>query len=141
MSHRVSSSPSPQLASPVRAVTYLRVSTNSQTEKYGLDIQRHGCQQYVHEHGYILVHEYVEGDGQRGVSGGNTERPVMTRLLRDATRRPRPFEEVLVYDTSRVARDDSVWYAGWIEEQLLAQQVVIEYVSARFTTSSRQPTV
>jgi len=124
---------STRLASTVRAVTYLRVSTDQQTEKYGLEIQRHACQQYAREHGYTLVHEYLEGDGQREVSGGNTDRAAITRLLRDAARRPRPFEKVLVYDTSRLARDDSVWYGGWIEEQLLAQAVVIEYVSERFT--------
>jgi site-specific DNA recombinase len=133
MPHRDSSSLPPRLASTLRAVSYLRVSTDSQTEKFGLEIQRVACQQYAREHGYTIVHEYLEGDGQRGVSGGNTDRPTITRLLQDATRRPQPFEKVLVYDTSRVARDDSVWYGGWIEERLLTQQVVIEYVSERFT--------
>jgi DNA invertase Pin-like site-specific DNA recombinase len=117
---------SPPFPSLLRAVAYYRVSTDQQAERYGLESQRLACQQYAREHGYTLVHEYLEGDGQRGVSGGDINRPCLNRLLRDATQQPRPFERVLVYDTSRIARDDFTWLAGWVEAQLAGHGIRIE---------------
>jgi site-specific DNA recombinase len=121
------------LPSPVRASGYFRVSTDQQTEGYSLDNQRAACQRYATEHHYQFITEYVEGEGKRGVSGGATDRPVMNRLLRDAQQRPRSFDVVVIYDTSRLARDDFMWYGGWVEEQLAACGVTVEYVKERFS--------
>src|SRR5262249_61259403 len=96
-----------------KAALYLRVSTDQQTEKYGLESQGAACHQYARERGYTIVAEYVEGDGIRGVSGGNTERDTLTRLLREAKQTPRPFDVLLVYDTNRLARDDFGQLCGW----------------------------
>ncbi|HKA55027.1 MAG TPA: recombinase family protein [Candidatus Binatia bacterium] len=115
-----------------KAALYLRVSTDQQTEKYGLESQGAACHQYARERGYTIVAEYVEGDGIRGVSGGNTERDTLTRLLREAKQTPRPFDVLLVYDTSRLARDDFVWFGGWVEAELAQRDIGVEYARERF---------
>ncbi len=120
------------LSLPSRAVSYLRASTDQQVERYGLESQRFACQQYATERHYQFIAEYLEGDGQRGVSGGNTDRPVMNRLLRESKQRPRPFDIVIIYDTSRLARDDFMWYGCWVEAQLAECSITVEYVKERF---------
>jgi len=115
-----------------KAALYLRVSTDQQTEKYGLESQRTACRHYAQEQGYTIVAEYIEGEGVRGVSGGNTERDALTRLLREAKQLPRPFTVLLVYDTSRLARDDFVWFGGWVEAELAKRDIDVEYARERF---------
>jgi DNA invertase Pin-like site-specific DNA recombinase len=66
------------------------------------------------------------------VSGGNTARPQITRLLQEAKQTPCPFEVLLVYDTSRLARDDFVWFGGWVEDQLAERSIAVEYARERF---------
>ncbi len=114
-----------------KAVLYLRVSTDQQTEKYGLESQRTACRRYVQERGYTIVAEYLEGEGVRGVSGGNTERDTLIRLLREAKYVSRPFDVLLVYDTSRLARDDFVWFGGWVENELAKRDIGVEYARVR----------
>ena len=77
-----------------RAALYLRVSTLDQNpESQGI-----GLRQFAHQHGYEIVHEYVD----HGVSGTKVRRPALDQLLKDAQRRK--FDAVLVWSCDRLAR-------------------------------------
>jgi DNA invertase Pin-like site-specific DNA recombinase len=77
-----------------RAALYLRVSTLDQNpESQGI-----GLRQFAHQHGYEIVHEYVD----HGVSGTKVRRPALDQLLKDAHRRK--FDAVLVWSCDRLAR-------------------------------------
>ena len=91
--------PAPRL---VRAAAYVRVSTKRQAEnELSLAEQKGGIADYAARNGFTLVAEYVEA----GASGTTDRRPELQRLVRDATRRPRPFEVVLVFNYSRFFRN------------------------------------
>jgi DNA invertase Pin-like site-specific DNA recombinase len=77
-----------------RAALYLRVSTLDQNpESQGIELR-----QFAHQHGYEIVHEYVD----HGVSGTKVRRPALDQLLKDAHRRK--FDAVLVWSCDRLAR-------------------------------------
>jgi DNA invertase Pin-like site-specific DNA recombinase len=77
-----------------RAALYLRVSTLDQNpESQGIELR-----QFAHQHGYEIVHEYVD----HGVSGTKVRRPALDQLLKDAQRRK--FDAVLVWSCDRLAR-------------------------------------
>src|SRR4051812_43863962 len=92
---------------PARAAIYARVSTDMQTERFGLDLQLHECRRYAAQHGYDIVKEYVEGGGVHGVSGATTRREQTTAILSDLQQIPGMFTLLVIHDTSRLARDDS----------------------------------
>lgn len=96
-----------------RAAIYARVSTDMQTERFGLDLQRHECRQYAAHHGYAVVREYIEGGGTHSVSGAITTREQTTAILSDLQQHPGLFTLLILYDTSRLARDDSGVFGRW----------------------------
>lgn len=60
-------------------VGYLRVSTENQTEKYGLDMQQQAITDYCKKNKIKIEKWYVDG----GFSGKKLERPAMEELLAD----------------------------------------------------------
>jgi site-specific DNA recombinase len=80
-------------------VAYLRVSTESQTEKYGLDLQRQKIEDYAQARGIVIGRWYVDG----GYSGAKMERPQVQELLSDA--RNGWIENVYIYKLDRMSRD------------------------------------
>lgn len=80
-------------------VAYLRVSTDSQTEKYGLDVQRHKILEYCDKNGIKIDKWYVDG----GYSGAKLDRPEMQNLLDDAENGL--FHTVFIYKLDRMSRD------------------------------------
>ena len=103
---------------PARVGDLRRVSTDMQTERFGLDLQLHDCRRYAAQHGYDIVKEYVEGGGVHGVSGATTCREQTTAILSDLQQLPGMFTLLLIYDTSRLARDDSGVFGRWYEDEL-----------------------
>ena len=71
-------------------VGYLRVSTENQTEKYGLDLQKNKI---------IEDKWYIDG----GYSGSTLDRPDIQRLLEDS--KNGYIEKVYIYKLDRVSRD------------------------------------
>lgn len=114
-------------ASP-RAAIYARVSTDMQTERFGLDLQLHERRRHAEQHGYEVVKEYLEGEGMRGVSGAKTARVQTSAILSDLQQTPGCFTVLVLYDTSRLARDDSGLFGRWYEEELRRVGVTVEYV-------------
>ncbi len=99
-----------------RVALYLRVSSEDQVEKFGLDMQKEALEGLVKSKGkfedqrekYVLAGEkyvYIED----GISGTVPieERPAFARLLEDldsSTKDTRPFDVVAVYKIDRLAR-------------------------------------
>jgi site-specific DNA recombinase len=86
-------------ATPLRAALYLRVSTEKQTEKYGLTSQRRELRTLVERRGYRIVGEFVD----EGFSGATLERPRLTEL-RELVR-GRGVDVVLAHAADRIARE------------------------------------
>jgi site-specific DNA recombinase len=82
-----------------REVAYLRVSTEAQTEKYGIDLQRQKIQDYCIKNNVIIEEWYIDG----GYSGSKLERPAIQRLLEDAEKGT--IATVYIYKLDRMSRD------------------------------------
>lgn len=82
-------------------VAYLRVSTESQVEKYGLDMQRQKILDYCKKNGVVIDKWYVDG----GYSGSKLERPEIQQLLDDAENGL--IQTVYIYKLDRLSRDTS----------------------------------
>ena len=80
-------------------VAYLRVSTEAQTEKYGLEMQKQKILDYCKEKGVVIDKWYVDG----GYSGAKLDRPQMQELLDDAEKGL--FKTVYIYKLDRMSRD------------------------------------
>lgn len=80
-------------------VAYLRVSTEAQTEKYGLDMQRQKILDYCERNGVVIDKWYVDG----GYSGSKLNRPEIQKLLDDAKKGI--IKTVYIYKLDRLSRD------------------------------------
>lgn len=80
-------------------VAYLRVSTEAQTEKYGLDMQKQKILDYCEKEGVIIDKWYIDG----GYSGSKLDRPEIQKLLDDAENKK--IAKVFIYKLDRMSRD------------------------------------
>lgn len=80
-------------------VAYLRVSTEAQTEKYGLDMQKQKILDYCERNGVVIDKWYVDG----GYSGSKLDRPEIQKLLDDAENGL--IKTVYIYKLDRLSRD------------------------------------
>lgn len=80
-------------------VGYMRVSTEAQTEKYGLDVQEEKIKGLAKKKGVKIDRWYVDG----GYSGSNIQRPDMQKLLEDAE--SGEINAVYIYKLDRMSRD------------------------------------
>lgn len=80
-------------------VAYLRVSTEAQTEKYGLDMQKQKILEYCEKNNVKIDKWYVDG----GYSGSNIDRPDMQALLDDSEKGM--IDTVYIYKLDRMSRD------------------------------------
>jgi site-specific DNA recombinase len=88
----------------MRCAIYARYSTNMQRAA-SIEDQVRQCRGYAAQHeGYEIVEEYVRFD--QALTGATVKgRDSLSFLLDAAKREPRPFDVVLVDDTSRLARN------------------------------------
>lgn len=80
-------------------VAYLRVSTEAQTEKYGLDMQKQKILDYCEKKGVVIDKWYIDG----GYSGSKLDRPEIQELLDDAEKGA--IGTVYIYKLDRMSRD------------------------------------
>lgn len=97
----------------LRAVGYLRVSTEEQTKGYGIAYGYDAVTEYSEEKGW----EYVDTFRDEGVSGSLPwqERDDLPRLMELARQEPRPFDVVIVPETRAIGRRDRVFWR-WVWE-------------------------
>src|SRR3990172_2834056 len=109
-----------------RVALYARVSTAGQEERHTIESQLTACREYIKQHGYEPVAEFLDD----GVSGAVPfdERPEAARLLGDAAEGL--FTKVIIYTVDRLGRDTS---EGIIAVRLLRKAKVLpEFVSQSF---------
>ena len=85
----------------MRAVIYTRVSSEEQVSNLSLDVQEKTCRDYCARNGWKVEAVYRE----EGESAKTADRTVLWQMLADLRGRPGLVEYVVVYDTSRFARD------------------------------------
>ena len=87
----------------IRAVSYVRMSTEGQDDLLSPEAQRRRIDSFADREGSIdMVGEYED----IGISGSTmSKRPGVQRMIRDATSPEHPFDMVIVYDISRLSRN------------------------------------
>jgi DNA invertase Pin-like site-specific DNA recombinase/transposase len=101
----------------LRAVDYLRVSTEEQAKGYGISYTGKRTKNHITKKGW----EYVRTYADEGYSGSldHNERPDLKNLMRDAQQIPRPFDVVVVPEERAIGRRDrAFWPWVWKLEDL-----------------------
>ena len=95
----------------MRLVAYLRISSTTQLEGFGLDVQRKAVRQWAKAHGHRIIAEYTDA----GISGATdaVDRPGLSDALEQIGRPPRA-------DGIIAARLDRVARALTVQEAILA---------------------
>lgn len=112
----------------MRAVVYLRVSTNYQAENgYSIDMQRRSLTEYCIRVGHMVTGEYVD----EGISGKNIEnRPAMRKMLDDIE----SYDIIVIWALSRLTRSVADLYN--ILEICSRCNVSLVSITESFDTSS-----
>lgn len=80
------------------AVAYMRMSTDRQ--EHSIESQERLINEYAKQNNYLIKHLYID----EGISGRNAEkRPQFLQMIDDSSKKD--FEYVLIYDSSRFARN------------------------------------
>ncbi len=91
----------------MRCAAYARYSSDRQSPA-SIEDQLRMCREYAERQGWELIEEHVYCD--EALSGSGADRPEFRRLMEVASRPDRPFDVLLLDDTSRLSRSlaDSV---------------------------------
>lgn len=107
---------------------YARVSTVRQAEAdLSIPDQLNQTRAWCQQNGLVIAKEYVEP----GASATDDRRPVFQQMIQDATRKPYPFEAIIVHSRSRFFRD----MYGALHYERLLQQAGAEVISITQPTS------
>lgn len=119
-----------------RCATYARYSTDKQNPLSIAD-QVRKCQQFAEKQAWRFLNEHVYSD--EAVSGATDSRSGLSRLIDAATSTPRPFDVILIDDSSRLSRNlvDSLR----IFEQLRFAHMRMIFVSQGIDSDSEQARV
>ncbi len=86
----------------MRCAIYARYSSDLQRDR-SIEDQIRNCQRHADQNGWLVLSGHIYSD--RAMSGASTfGRTGLERLLREAEASPRPFDYVLIDDTSRLSR-------------------------------------
>ena len=124
------------MSAPMRAAVYARFSSDLQRST-SIDDQVSVAREFATARGWTVEPGHVFTDA--AISGSSMERPGIIALLAAAATRPRPFDLVLVDDSSRVARDlaDAVRFM----QQLKFLGVRVVFISQGIDSDSEQAEV
>ena len=86
----------------LRCAAYARYSSDLQSPS-SIEDQLRKCREYAAQHGFQFLDQHVYLD--QALSGVGLDRPGLSALLAAATSAPRPFDVILVDDSSRLSRD------------------------------------
>jgi site-specific DNA recombinase len=116
-----------------RCAVYARFSSEKQN-RLTIDQQIRKCREYADRHGLRVLDAHVYAD--EAISGATDDRAGLQRLLSAAHEKPRPFDVILVDDTSRLSRKlaDSLR----IFEQLQFARIRVVFVAQGIDTDSEQ---
>jgi site-specific DNA recombinase len=118
----------------MRAAIYARYSSDLQRET-SLEDQIAVAKRYAAERKWIVLKDHIYTDA--GISGASIQnRPSVQRLLAAAARQPKPFDVLLVDDSSRIARD--IPDAIRVMQQLKFVGIRVIYISQGIDSESEQ---
>jgi site-specific DNA recombinase len=120
----------------LRCACYTRFSTDKQTPVSGED-QTRKCREFAATKNWTLVEDHIYAD--EAVSGSGGDRDGLKRLLAAAKTLPRPFDVILLDDTSRLSRN--VGDAARIRDELRFLGVRIIAVSQGIDSQDEQAEV
>lgn len=86
----------------LRCAAYARYSSDLQSPR-SIEDQLRICREYALSHGFVYLEEHVYVD--EALSGVGADRPGLVRLLDAALSSARPFDIILLDDSSRLARN------------------------------------
>jgi site-specific DNA recombinase len=120
----------------LRCATYARYSTDKQNP-LSISDQVRKCREFSGRQGWRFLDAHVYSD--EAVSGATDSRSGLARLIGAATSKPRPFDVILIDDSSRLSRNlaDSLR----IFEQLRFAHVRMIFVSQGIDSDSEQARV
>ncbi|MGW5198611.1 recombinase family protein [Streptomyces spiralis] len=100
-------------AGQLRAVAYLRVSTEDQRKGFGVAYTGRRVVKHIAEKGWALVDIFAD----EGFSGSldHTQRPDVKELMRQARMMPKPFDVVVVYEDRAIGRKGRAFWP-WVWE-------------------------
>ena len=90
------------MSDTVRCASYARYSTDRQNPLSAED-QIRKCCEHAQNQNWVVLEDYIFRD--EALSGTNDDRPGLRRLLAAALLQPRPFDVLLIDDTSRLSRN------------------------------------
>lgn len=120
----------------LRCSCYARFSTDKQT-LLSIEDQVRKCREFAEAKGWVFLDEYVYSD--EAVSGAGEDREGLKQLLKAAKSQLRPFDAVLLDDTSRLSRN--VGFGSRIREELEFVGVRIIAVSQGIDSQDEQSAV
>lgn len=109
----------------LRAVDYLRVSTEEQANGYGISYTGKKTARYIQKKSWEHVGTYAD----EGFSGSleADDRPDLRRLMKDARKSPRPFDMVVVNEGRSIGRTGrAFWKWVWDLEDLGVYVAVVK---------------
>jgi len=118
----------------MRVACYARYSSDLQRET-SIQDQLAVARRYADDHGWNVLNEHIYSDA--AVSGASIQRRAGVQLLLSAAeKRPKPFDVVLVDDSSRIARD--IADAIRVMQQLKFLGIRVIYISQGIDSDSEQ---
>jgi site-specific DNA recombinase len=123
--------------SPVlRCAVYARFSSEKQSP-LSIDDQVRKCREYAEPRGWSVLDSHIYRD--EAISGATDDRFGLRRMLAAATSKDKPFDVVLVDDTSRISR--TLKDSFTIHDELRFAGVRLVFVSQGIDTDSEQAEV
>src|SRR5215472_1029479 len=117
----------------MRCAIYARYSSDLQRES-SIEDQIRKCREFAERRSWMVIDEYVRNDN--AVSGAAlAPRRALNELLALASRRPRPFDRILIDDTSRLARN--VADALKMVERLSFHGIPVTFISQGTDTAEK----
>ena len=121
------------MTQPARCAVYARYS-NEKQNALTIDQQVRKCREFANTNSLRVLDPHIYAD--EAISGATDDRAGLRRLLSAAREKPRPFDIVLVDDTSRLSRD--LEHSLGIMKQLKFAEIRVVFVSQGFDTSAPQ---
>jgi len=116
-----------------RCAIYARYSSEKQNS-VTIDQQIRKCREYAESRSLAVLDKHIYAD--EAISGATDDRAGLRKLLAAARAQPKPFDVVLVDDTSRISRD--LEHSLGIMKQLKFADIRVAFISQGFDTGTPQ---
>jgi DNA invertase Pin-like site-specific DNA recombinase len=120
----------------LRCGAYARYSTDKQRPT-SIEDQFRNCRSYAAKEGWQFLEDYAFGDEAK--KGERDDRAGLKQLIQCALSKPKPFDTILIDDTSRLSR--RMVGSLSITEQLNSEGIRVIFVSQGIDTESEQAEV